>query len=212
MESLMTSQLWDVSTSSLLTTINFPAPLHHVILDPLERYVIAASEKDVFQFNLFRQIPDALSAQREFLQGQAQGGSLDYADQNRSQEASRKISLPNDECSITDICLSLSAENMVVCTNSGYIHVYAIPSKQLLRTIATHKGHSITNCESVWRPSDLVGLIPINDTAQQLPPLQTITAFHKVQQKEALHSHEVSLPHYQSSDVSVTSQILLASF
>lgn len=50
------SQLWDISSRSLLTTFQFPQPISHLAWDVTERFFFAASaEGSIHQMNLFRE-------------------------------------------------------------------------------------------------------------------------------------------------------------
>lgn len=57
---------------------------------------------------------------------------------------------------ISAIALSLSSTHLLVGTQSGEIHVHALPSHQLIRTIAAHNG-SITHLSTLPRPADFIG-------------------------------------------------------
>lgn len=57
---------------------------------------------------------------------------------------------------ISAIALSLSSTHLLVGTQAGEIHVHALPSHQLIRTIAAHGG-SITHLSTLVRPADFIG-------------------------------------------------------
>lgn len=54
------------------------------------------------------------------------------------------------------MALSLSSSHLLVGTQSGEIHVYSLPSHQLLRTISSHAS-PVTHLSTMLRPPDLVG-------------------------------------------------------
>ena len=57
---------------------------------------------------------------------------------------------------ISAIALSLSSTHLLIGTQAGEIHVHALPSHQLIRTIAAHSG-SISHLSTTVRPADFIG-------------------------------------------------------
>lgn len=58
---------------------------------------------------------------------------------------------------ITSLTLSLTSSFLLAGTSTGQIHIHDIPSHQLLRTISSHKGFSITYLTTMLKPPDLIG-------------------------------------------------------
>ena len=105
---------------------------------------------------------------------------------------------------MTSICISLTATILLVGTSEGLIHIYDIPSHQLLRTISTHKGMTISHVETMIKPPDLVGHISLEiqvgaDT-KDIIPVKPIFPFHRMRDAKARDAHEVNvmLPNHLS--------------
>ncbi len=59
---------------------------------------------------------------------------------------------------ITALALSLSSTHLIIGTSAGEIHMHALPSHQLLRTLPTHAGlGAVTHLSTLLRPADFVG-------------------------------------------------------
>lgn len=58
---------------------------------------------------------------------------------------------------IASLTLSLTSSFLLTGTSTGQIHIHDIPSHQLLRTISSHKGFSITYLNTMLKPPDLIG-------------------------------------------------------
>lgn len=58
---------------------------------------------------------------------------------------------------ITSLTLSLTSSFLLTGTSTGQIHIHDVPSHQLLRTISSHKGFSITYLTTMLKPPDLIG-------------------------------------------------------
>ena len=88
------------------------------------------------------------------------------------------------------------------------IHVYDIASHQLLRTISTHKGLSISFLATMLKPPDLVGHISLSlnvasvTDARNVMPVRPVAAFHRMKDANARELHEVSMMLPITSEVS----------
>ena len=106
---------------------------------------------------------------------------------------------------ISSICISLTSSILLVGTSGGLIHLYDIPSHQLLRTISTHKGLSIAHLETMIKPPDLIGHISLDfrvgiaDTKDTIP-VKPVMPFQRMRDAKARDAHEVTmmLPSYNT--------------
>lgn len=79
---------------------------------------------------------------------------------------------------ITALTLSLSSTHLLAGTQSGDIHIHALPSHQHLRTLSSHSG-PITHLSVLLRPPDLVGAPAQTKTDEW--PLMEIKPFERMQ-------------------------------
>ena len=100
---------------------------------------------------------------------------------------------------ISALTLSLSSSLLLVGTTDGNLHIYDVASHQLLRTISTHKGSSITHLRTMLKPPDLVGHVSLSlsvgsssDTKDTIP-VRPIVPFQRMQDPKAREAHEVML-------------------
>ena len=106
---------------------------------------------------------------------------------------------------ISSICISLTSSILLAGTSGGFIHLYDIPSHQLLRTISTHKGLSIAHLETMIKPPDLIGHISLDfrvgtmDT-KDIIPVKPVMPFQRMRDAKARDAHEVTmmLPSYST--------------
>lgn len=102
---------------------------------------------------------------------------------------------------VTSICISLNSTILLVGTSEGLIHLYDIPSHQLLRSISTHKGMSISHIQTIIKPPDLVGHVTLQMQAgvdtKDVIPVKPVVPFQRFQDAKAREAHEVTLllPH-----------------
>jgi pre-rRNA-processing protein IPI3 len=86
-----------------------------------------------------------------------------------------------------------------VGTATGLIHIYDITSHQLLRTISTHKGMSISHLATMLKPPDLVGHISLSlnigssADAKDIIPMRPVVPFHRMKDSKAREAHEVAM-------------------
>lgn len=98
---------------------------------------------------------------------------------------------------IACICISLSSTILLVGTTDGLIHMYDIPSHQLLRSISTHKGTSISHIQTIIKPGDLIGHISLEMKAgvdaRDILPVKPVAPFQRIRDSKAREAHEVTL-------------------
>ena len=94
---------------------------------------------------------------------------------------------------------SLTGSSLLVGTEGGLIHLYDVASHQLLRTISSHKGGTITFLRSILKPIDLVGHISlslhVNGTtdAKDVIPVRPIQPFQRIKDAKSRDVHEVTI-------------------
>ncbi|KIJ62015.1 hypothetical protein HYDPIDRAFT_183001 [Hydnomerulius pinastri MD-312] len=162
-----TVKLWDLSSQSLITTFHFPKPISRIVWDITERLFFASSpDGSIHQTNLFRERPSKTQGQGPIIEATGGAGLSDIIrigthDPTDPDDTARKrlieVGVP-----VTAMSLSLTTSLLVVGTSTGQIHVYDVPSHQLLRTIGAHKGMSISFVATMLRPPDLVGHVSLS--------------------------------------------------
>ncbi|KDR80579.1 hypothetical protein GALMADRAFT_240898 [Galerina marginata CBS 339.88] len=192
-------KLWDLSTRSLLTTFQFPQPISSLAWDVSERLFFAASANgSIHQMNLFHE--------RDFKVGgtvsEAIGGAgvtdIIRVDDDASREARKKRLIIVGQ-PIASVCISLTSTFLLVGTSNGLVHLYDIPSHQLLRTISTHKGMSIAHLETMIKPPDLIGHISLEfrsgGTAdmKDIIPVKPVMPFQRMRDAKTRDAHEISV-------------------
>jgi len=129
-----------------------------------------------------------------------QSGERDWSPSGRFQLSYSKL-----ECQfemfrrqpITSICISLNSTILLVGTSEGLIYLYDIPSHQLLRSIPTHKGMSISHIQTLIKPPDLIGHVSLQmqagvDAKDDIP-VKPVVPFQKIRDAKARVAHEVTL-------------------
>ncbi|KAF8817499.1 pre-rRNA-processing protein IPI3 [Phlegmacium glaucopus] len=199
-------KLWDLSSRSLLTTFHFPQPISYLAWDVTERLFFAASaDGSIHQTNLFRERASKLGGIITEAVGGAGVGDVIRVDDDESREARKKRLISVGE-PLSSICISLTSSILLVGTLGGLIHLYDIPSHQLLRTISTHRGLSITHLETMIKPPDLIGHISLDfrvgtaDT-KDIIPVKPVVPFQRMRDAKARDAHEVTmmLPSHNTS-------------
>lgn len=95
--------------------------------------------------------------------------------------------------------ISLTGSSLLVGTEGGLVHLYDIASHQLLRTISSHKGGTITFLRSILKPIDLVGHVSLNlhingaTDAKDIIPIRPILPFQRIKAAELRDTHEVTI-------------------
>ncbi|KAG1746716.1 WD40-repeat-containing domain protein [Suillus paluster] len=183
-------KLWDLSSQSLLTTFHFPKPISSAVWDITERLFFAASpDGSIYQVNLFRQRTEKHAGQTiEAVGGAGVSDIIRVADEDKQQHQP-----------ITALTISFTSSLLLVGTAAGLIHLYDIASHQLLRTISTHKGLSISHLATMLKPPDLVGHISLSlnlgssADAKDVIPVHPVVPFHRTKDTKAREAHEVMM-------------------
>lgn len=190
-------KLWDISSKSLLTTFQFPQSISCLAWDITERLFFAASPNgSVHQMNLFRQRESKFGGQvMEALGGAGVTDIIRVGDENDETRKKRLISVGQP---VSTLALSLASSLLLVGTTEGLIHIYDIPSHQLLRTISTHKGFSIGYLCTMLKPPDLIGHISLDFTvgnnaadAKDVVPVKPIIPFQRMRDAKTREAHDI---------------------
>jgi pre-rRNA-processing protein IPI3 len=110
-------------------------------------------------------------------------------------------SLTRFQCSqpVTALTISLTGSLLLVGTATGLVHLYDIASHQLLRTISTHKGMSISHLATMLKPPDLIGHVSLSlnvgsfSDAKDVIPVRPVVPFHRMKDAKARDAHEVMM-------------------
>jgi pre-rRNA-processing protein IPI3 len=100
---------------------------------------------------------------------------------------------------ITALTISLTGSLLLVGTATGLVHLYDIASHQLLRTISTHKGMSISHLATMLKPPDLIGHVSLSlnvgsfSDAKDVIPVRPVVPFHRMKDAKARDAHEVMM-------------------
>ncbi|KAI0793928.1 WD40 repeat-like protein [Fomes fomentarius] len=193
-----TVKLWDPASKSLLTTFYFPQPITSIVWDPSERLFFAASaDGSIHQVNLFRQREDKFTrAAMEAVGGAGVSDVIRINDTDPNAAKKRLISVGE---AATAMAISLTSSMLLVGTVTGLIYVYDIASHQLLRTLSSHKGTTITHLSTMLRPPDLIGHINLKLTTggatemKENIPVRPVAPFQRIRDAKAREAHDVSL-------------------
>jgi len=86
-------------------------------------------------------------------------------------------------------------------TALGNVHVYDVPSHQLLRTIKAHPGPglAVTHLTTLLTPPDLVGHVRLDGDKDGGIPVRPVVPFQRMREARPREAHEVTmmLPHVQ---------------
>ncbi|PPR03196.1 hypothetical protein CVT26_008044 [Gymnopilus dilepis] len=191
-------KLWDLSSKTLLTTFQFPQAITHIAWDVTERLFFAASsDGSIHQVNMFRERESKLGGIVTEAVGGAGVTDVIRIDDDATREA-RKKRLIRVGQPIASICISLTSTILLVGTAEGSIHLYDVPSHQLLRTISSHKGLSIAHLETMIKPPDLIGHTSLElrpgsvADVKDFIPLKPVAPFQRMRDLKARDAHEVS--------------------
>src|SRR5262249_36785731 len=105
-----------------------------------------------------------------------------------------------DRSPVTSLAISLTSSLLIVGTSTGFIHLYDISSHQLLRTLSSHKGLSVTFLMAMLKPPDLVGHVRLDlavgaseaDIRDSIP-VRPIVPFQRMKDMKSREAHEVSM-------------------
>ncbi|KAF5390715.1 hypothetical protein D9757_002683 [Collybiopsis confluens] len=191
-------KLWDLSSRSLLTTFMFPQAIRCLAWESSERVFFAASSSSegvIYQMNLFKQAEDrSKGATVEAVGGGGFNDIIRLVDEPTGSDKKRHINVGQP---ITCMSLSLTL-NLLVGTSTGLVHIYDSPTRQLLRTISTHKGLSISYLSTLLKPIDLTGHISFNFsnasvTTVDTIPTKPILPFQRMRDPKTRELHEISM-------------------
>ncbi|TFK51715.1 WD40 repeat-like protein [Heliocybe sulcata] len=197
-----TVKLWDLSSQTLLTTFHFPHSISHLAWDPTERTFFAASSGEegvVYQMNLFKH---AKSRKNTMIEAVGGGGVMDIVRiGEEGDDGPKKMSIDVGQ-RITSLCITLTCTLLLAGTASGIIHIFDIPSHQLLRTITTHKDMIITHLNTMMRPPDLVGHVSLqlapgagmgNAGQGEVTSLRSVVTFDRTRDPRKREAREVGI-------------------
>lgn len=123
--------------------------------------------------------------------------SLRYSQQSYNPTLSNLLSREP----ITALSLSLTGALLLAGTASGNVHVYDVPSHQLLRTINAHPGPglAVTHLTTLLKPPDLVGHVRLGEDKDGGIPVRSIVPFQRMREARPRQAHEVTmmLPYVQ---------------
>ncbi|KAJ6496765.1 WD40 repeat-like protein [Mycena vulgaris] len=191
-------KLWDLSTQSLLTTFQFPQPISCLAWDLTERMFFAASKDgSIHQMNLFRQREDKSGSHiMEAIGGAGVTDIIRVGDEDQTKAQKRRLISVGEP--VVSIAISLTSTLLLAGTSTGIIHIYDIPSHQLLRTISTHKGFSITHLATMLKPPDLIGHVSLSlhaghsSTADTIP-VRHVAPFQRMRDTKSREAHEITM-------------------
>jgi len=97
---------------------------------------------------------------------------------------------------VSAMAISLNASTLIVGTGNGLVNAYDIASHQLLKSISSHKGLTITHLAAMLRPPDLYGHISVSLTTsnvgtKELLQTKPIAPFQRIRDPKAREAHEV---------------------
>jgi len=160
-------------------------------------FFAGSADGSIHQMNLFRQREDSAGGQvTEAVGGAGVSDIIRVGDEDTRIKKKRLISVGQP---ITTLSVSLTSTLIVVGTSTGLIHIYDIPSHQLLRTISTHKGLCITQHATMLKPPDLIGHISLNlnvgsvADARDVVPVKVVAPFQRMQDSKTREVHEVGM-------------------
>ncbi|KAH9002183.1 WD40 repeat-like protein [Lactarius deliciosus] len=104
---------------------------------------------------------------------------------------------------VTALSFSLTGALLLAGTALGNVHVYDVPSHQLLRTINAHPGPglAVTHLTALLKPPDLVGHVQLGGDKDGGIPVLPILPFQRMREARPREAHEVTmmLPHARHS-------------
>jgi pre-rRNA-processing protein IPI3 len=195
-------KIWDLSSKSLLTTFQFSHAVACIAWDLTERLFFAAStDGSIHQVNLFRTRTNQSGGYvAEAVGGAGVNDVLSAVDDDPSTNKRRLISVGEP---VTALSLSLTGALLLAGTALGNVHVYDVPSHQLLRTISAHPGSglAVTHLTALLKPPDLVGHVQLGGDKDGGIPVLPIVPFQRMREARPREAHEVTmmLPHARNS-------------
>ncbi|KAF9908831.1 Pre-rRNA-processing protein ipi3 [Linnemannia zychae] len=185
-----TCKLWDLSTGSLLTTFLFPTKITALVLDPSERYFLAASgtpastsstanEADylIYQAMLYK----AKHTQQGYTTMEAVDGDSGLEQIGlggaKRHGSGGDLVFRGHHHPIQRMALNFDGSALVSGDNKGHLMVWDVASRQMVREIKQHKG-SISSIHTLFQPADLYS----NTTLADKPKVHSITPFKRIPQ------------------------------
>ncbi|KAI4529027.1 WD40 repeat-like protein [Schizophyllum commune Loenen D] len=206
-------KVWDLATKSLLTTFTFPQVISCLAWDVAERFFFAAApDGSVHQVNLFRDADEKSGIPAEAVGGAGLSDVIRIEDIPAEARRKRLISVSEP---VSALCISATGALLLVGTTSGPVHVYDIPSHQLLRTITTHKGFTVTHLATMLKPPDLVGHVSLSMSAgdpKDVVPVRPVAAFQRMRDAKARTAHEIATllpPSARAADIAYSEDEML---
>ncbi|KAJ7089699.1 WD40 repeat-like protein, partial [Mycena belliarum] len=191
-------KLWDLSTRSLLTTFQFPQPISCLAWDLTERMFFAASKDgSVHQMNLFREREGKSGS--HVLEAVGGAGVMDIirvGDEDQPQAHKRRLISVGEP--VVSLAISLTSSLLLAGTSAGIIHIYDIPSHQLLRSVTSHKGFSITHLATMLKPPDLIGHVSLSlhanpSSSTDSIPVKPVAPFQRMRDTKSREAHEITM-------------------
>lgn len=96
------------------------------------------------------------------------------------------------------MCISLTSAILLVGTSDGLIHLYDVPSHQLIRSVSTHKGMPIVHLETMIKPPDLIGHTSLEfrsggaSETKDIIPVKSILPFQRMRDAKTRENREIS--------------------
>ncbi|KAJ7623486.1 WD40 repeat-like protein [Roridomyces roridus] len=179
-------KLWDLASQTLLTTFQFPQPISCLAWDITERMFFAASKDgSIHQMDLFRQREDKTGG--HLLEAIGGAGVTDIIrvgdDAHTKTQKKRLISVGEP---VVSMSISLTSTLLLAGTSTGLIHVYDIPSHQLLRSISTHKAPDLIGHVSL---SIHAGQSSLTDTI----PVRHVAPFQRMRDAKSREAHDITM-------------------
>ena len=180
-------------------------------------FFAASADGSIRQVNLFRQREDKFSrAAMEAVGGAGVSDVIRIDDLDSDASRKRLITVGHvihlslslySLTSVMKLCrepistltMSLTSSMLLAGTTTGLIHIYDVASHQLVRTLSTHKGTSITHLETMFRPPDLVGHVSLTLTGGGMSEskenivVRPVATFQRIRDAKARDAHDVSL-------------------
>ncbi|THU91527.1 WD40 repeat-like protein [Dendrothele bispora CBS 962.96] len=191
-------KLWDLASRSMLTTFMFPKAISCLAWDITERFFFAASsDGSIHQMNLFKQREDKSKAPlTEAIGGGGLNDIIRVDDESTNTHKKRLITVGQP---VSCIAISFTSSSLLVGTSSGLIHIYDVPTHQLIRTISTHKGFSITHLSTMLKPIDLIGHVNLRmnvgtmSDARETIPVKPVVPFQRMRDAKTRDLHDLSV-------------------
>ncbi|KAI9459038.1 WD40 repeat-like protein [Russula earlei] len=187
-------KLWDLASKSLLTTYQFPHAITCIAWDATESLFFAASaDGSIHQVNLFRTRIDKTRGPVAEAAGVAGVNDiLSVAEDDPNANNRRLVSVGEP---ITALSLSLTGALLLAGTAVGNVHVYDVPSHQLLRTINAHPGPglAVTHLTTLLKPPDLVGHVRLGGDKDGGIPVRSVVPFQRMLEARLRDAHEVTM-------------------